>query len=143
MSRATRRACSRTRSSPKLNPDLADSLPPATFIYNPIVVQGSPDLVYQVTKYIASDPEAVAWLEGKPDPWGMKVNTTYQGDRWPVPSDQFETRDPYIWKDDPSKCEPKPLMEQASQFVYDLASVADAMVNRQPQSYNVCKLRLG
>jgi hypothetical protein len=127
----------------KLNPTLADSLPPATFIYNPVVVQGSPDLVYQVTKYIASDPEAVAWLKGKPDPWGMKVNKTYQGDLWPVPSDQFEIRDPYTWKDDPTKCEPKPLMEQAAQFVYDLASVADAMVNRQPQSYNNCKLLSG
>ena len=107
------------------------------------MVQGSPDLVYQVTKYIAADPEAVAWLKGKPDPWGMKVNATYKGDLWPVPSSQFEIRDPYTWKDDPAQCEPKPLMEQASQFVYDLAGVADAMVNRQPQSYNVCKLVSG
>lgn len=127
----------------KLNPGLAETLPPATYIYNPILVQGSPDLVHEVTRYIASDPDAVAWLGGKPDPWGMKVNATYRGDLWPVPSAQFEERDPYLWKDDPAQCEPKPLMEQAAQFVYDLASVSDAMVNRQPQSYNVCKLVSG
>lgn len=126
-----------------LNPDLADKLPAATYIYNPVLVQGSPDLVYEVTRYIASDPEAVAWLNGKSDAWGMHVNLTYKGDLWPVPSAQFEIRDPYIWKDDPTQCEPKPLMEQAAQFVYDLSSVAEAMVNRQPQSYNVCKLVSG
>ena len=87
-------------------------------IDNPILVQGTPDLVYEVTRYIASDPKAVAWLSGKPDPWGMKVNPTYQGDRGRCPArSRSATR---IWKDDPSKCEPKPLMEQAAQFVYDL-----------------------
>src|SRR4029079_2101060 len=117
----------------KLNPDLVESLPPETYIYNPIVVQGSPDLVYQVTKYIASDPEAVAWLGGKPDPWGMKVNPYYQGKKWPVPAATFDERDPHIWKDDQRKCTPKPVMEQVAQFVFDLAAAADAMINRQPQ----------
>lgn len=124
----------------KLNPDLVARLPAATQIDNPILVQGSPDLVHEVTRYIASDADAVAWLGGKADPWGMKVNPYYQGDKWPVPNAQFEIRDPYEWKDDPRQCEPKPVMEQIGQFVYDLASVADAMVNRQPQDYSVCKV---
>lgn len=124
----------------ELNPGLAERLPSATQIDNPILVQGSPDLVYEVTRYIASDPEAVAWLGGKADPWGMHVNPYYEGDKWPVPNAQFEIRDPYEWKDDPRECEPKPVMEQVGQFVYDLASVADAMVNRQPQDYSVCKV---
>jgi hypothetical protein len=124
----------------KLNPGLVENLPPDIHIRNPVIVQGSPDLVYEVTRYIASDPEAVAWLNGKPDPWGMKVNPYYEGKKWPVPSATFDEQDPYTWKDDPRQCPPKPVMEQVSQYVYDIASVADAMIDRQPQDYSVCQV---
>jgi hypothetical protein len=127
----------------KLNPDLVAKLPPAIVVRNPIIVQGSPDLVYEVTRYIASDPEAMAWLGGKADPWGMKVNPYYAGSKWQLPADTFEQRDPYIWKDDSRQCTPKPIMEQVAQYVFDLGGIADAMINRQPQDYTVCKLVSG
>ena len=125
----------------KLNPQLVKQLDPYVEIDNPVLVQGNPDLVSEVTRYIASDPEAVAWLNGKPDPWGMKVNPHYQGKQWPVPNDQFEMRDP--WTDTSSstdKCEPKPVMQKAAQFVYDVMSATVALVDRQPQNYGVCKV---
>ena len=63
----------------------------------------------------------MAWLNGKPDPWGMKVNPYYQGKQVAGARGHASTeRDPYIWKDDPRKCTPKPVMEQVAQFVYDL-----------------------
>lgn len=35
------------------------------------------DVMYALTSYIMSDPEARAWLNGAPDPWGMRVNQSY------------------------------------------------------------------
>jgi hypothetical protein len=47
------------------------------------------DVVYALTSYIESDPEARSFIEGQPDPWGMRVNPNYQGislpvSNWPV-----------------------------------------------------------
>lgn len=36
------------------------------------------DVMYALTSYIMEDPEAVAWLEGQPDPWGAVVNPSYK-----------------------------------------------------------------
>ena len=44
----------------------------------PIVVGGTTDLVYQLTSWIAADPQAAAFLQGAPDEWGMHVDTFYQ-----------------------------------------------------------------
>ncbi|MBF9070018.1 hypothetical protein [Streptacidiphilus fuscans] len=44
----------------------------------PIVVGGTTDLVQQLTSWIAADPDAAAFLSGKPDPWGMRVDTYYE-----------------------------------------------------------------
>src|SRR5439155_3595711 len=35
------------------------------------------DVMETLTSYIVNDPEARAWLEGKPEPWGMVVNPHY------------------------------------------------------------------
>ena len=61
------------------------------------VVQGAPaatlfsilsqsDVIWALTSYINADPEARAWLNGKPDPWGMVVNPAYKGIKLPVES---------------------------------------------------------
>ena len=42
------------------------------------------DVVYAMTSYINADPEARAWLNGTPDPWGMTVNSNYKGIQLPV-----------------------------------------------------------
>lgn len=68
---------------------------------------GNSDLARQVWEYIFADPEAKAWLDGKPDEFGMKVNPLYAttdganssgtafGD--PVPS-SFPKSDPYCYQ---------------------------------------------
>ncbi len=38
---------------------------------------GTSDLARQVWEYVLADPEAKAWLDGRPDPWGMRVNPIY------------------------------------------------------------------
>jgi hypothetical protein len=44
------------------------------------------DTVWALTSYITSDPEARAWLNGTPDPWGMVVNPAYKGIALPTES---------------------------------------------------------
>ena len=44
------------------------------------------DVIWALTSYINSDPEARAWLNGAPDPWGMVVNPAYKGIQLPVES---------------------------------------------------------
>jgi len=38
---------------------------------------GNSDAALQIWEWVFADPEARAWLNGEPDPWGMKVNPAY------------------------------------------------------------------
>ena len=44
------------------------------------------DVMQALTSYINADPEARAWLNGLPDPWGMIVHPAYLGITLPVQS---------------------------------------------------------
>ncbi|MCC2594185.1 hypothetical protein LKO27_12285 [Tessaracoccus sp. OS52] len=63
---------------------------------------GRSDLAVQVWEYILADPEAKAWLDGEPDPWGMTVNPWYStnpdvnptGVPLELPTDSFPKADP-------------------------------------------------
>lgn len=46
----------------------------------------SSDAMWALTSYINADPEARAWLNGKPDPWGMVVNPAYKDIKLPLAS---------------------------------------------------------
>ena len=75
------------------------SLDPEFIALNPGITQGvgasaaasallslasDSDVIYALTSYINADPEARAWLNGTPDPWGMTVNPNYKGISLPV-----------------------------------------------------------
>ncbi|GAA4908094.1 hypothetical protein GCM10025789_29550 [Tessaracoccus lubricantis] len=74
---------------------------------------GRSDLARQVWEYILADPEAKAWLDGQPDPWGMKVNPWYStnpainpsGVPLELPTDSFPKADP-IERPDNTTTEP-------------------------------------
>lgn len=76
-----------------------------------LLPRGSSDAALQVWEYVLADPEARAWLDGTPDPWGMKVNPVYAttaGANAPdafggsVP-DSFPKADPYCFQAPPLK----------------------------------------
>jgi hypothetical protein len=50
------------------------------------VMSSDSDTMTALTSYINSDPEARAWLNGTPDPWGMLVNPAYKNIALPVSS---------------------------------------------------------
>ena len=71
---------------------------PATYYSNcaaPIIMADLSDMTYELTRYLDSDADARAFLDGDEDEWGMQVNTHFVGIDYPV--DAFELRDPDEW----------------------------------------------
>lgn len=52
------------------------------------------DVFYRLTQWINADRAARAWLDGKPDEYGMTVNRTFL--RWALPLDGPVKRDDYV-----------------------------------------------
>jgi hypothetical protein len=79
-----------------LNPGVTTSTEVAATLLD---LSSQSDVVNALTSYINADPEARAWLNGKPDPWGMVVNSAYRHIKLPVDSwpllDTFEPKDIY------------------------------------------------
>lgn len=71
---------------------------PSTYYSNcaaPIIMADLSDMTYELTRYIDSDPQARAFLDGEEDEWGMQVNTNFVGIEYPA--EAFELRDPDEW----------------------------------------------
>jgi ABC-type phosphate transport system substrate-binding protein len=79
----------------QLNPNIVKAEtffgPGATYLV-PTVVSGNSDLTWTVTRWIAADKDAMAFLKGSYDPWGMHVNSFYLNA--PYPTNQFAAQDP-------------------------------------------------
>ncbi|MET3962729.1 hypothetical protein ABIE44_002663 [Marmoricola sp. OAE513] len=88
------------------------------------------DLMWSVTRYLDADPEARAWLNGTPDPWGMKVNPAYkdielpteawpQLDTWIAPESFRNSDRNFCYSKNPS-----PVLGLVSNPTTNLASIA-------------------
>ena len=88
-----------------LNPNVGSNSGAAEGGATLLALSAQSDVVYALTQYINADPEARAFLSGKPDPWGMVVNPGYQtsalpAESWPLldaytPSLQFADSEAY------------------------------------------------
>ncbi|GAB2808844.1 hypothetical protein GCM10022221_02740 [Actinocorallia aurea] len=58
----------------------------------PTVVSGDNDLTYELTRWLAADPDAAAFLGGAKAPGGMTVNKNFKGAEFPTSA--FVSRDP-------------------------------------------------
>jgi hypothetical protein len=70
-----------------LNPNIQQKVQDAAASL--LALNSDSDVMYALTSYINADPDARAWLDGTPDPWGMTVNPNYKGiqlpvDNWPL-----------------------------------------------------------
>jgi hypothetical protein len=125
-----------------LNPTLlADDYPSdvASALYT---VSSDSDVIWALTSYINSDPEARAWLDGTPDPWGMKVNKSYQGIALPVVGwpllDSYI--DPYITQHTPClTANPTPWLPAVQAPISDPSIVSFNMQFGIANSQTVCK----
>ncbi len=59
----------------------------------PLLQSGNSDLTWTLTRWIAANPAASAFLGGQRDPWGTHVNTYYRGVKYPT--DSFIGQDPF------------------------------------------------
>ncbi len=88
------------------------------------------DLMWSVTRFLDADPEARAWLNGAPDPWGMKVNPKYKDidlptEAWPQ-LDTWIAPDSYI-ASDRNFCysnSPSPVLGLVANPTANLSSIA-------------------
>ncbi len=93
---------SRDKEFQALNPGIRDGVNAAESASTLLSLSSDSDVIHALTSYIGADPEARAWLDGKPDPWGMVVNPSYRGLALPVESwpllDTFEPTKYYATK---------------------------------------------
>lgn len=115
-----------------LNPNLAGlprGISGASLIY-----QSNPsDVIYALTSYIAADPDAMAFLAGQPDPWGMTVNQAYKGITLPV--GEWPLLDPWVLPNYPAGCEgtaSAAWFPRVSAPVSYLSSAASAVLDTWP-----------
>lgn len=90
----------------------------------PTVVSGNSDLIWTLTSWVASDPDARAFLAGQSDPWGTHVNTYYRGSEYPT--SQLRELDPgYV---DPGAPAGNGTMQNSWQPVNGLDRVGQLLV---------------
>jgi hypothetical protein len=113
-----------------------------------LMLQGNADLTYALTSYIESNPAARAWLSGKPDPWGMVVNSAYKGINkmmptytWPL----LSTYVPQTWVKEPSEgpglCyseDPSPALPLFDDPQPNLLDISEDLQFYQSQVQNTC-----
>lgn len=97
-------------------------------------------VMQQVTSYIAADPEAMEWIDGKPDPWGMKVNPAYKGLKLPVTT--WPLKDGWYPKESGSAClndNPAPYLQKIASPLSSLRLISQAMFYYWPNVSTVCQ----
>jgi hypothetical protein len=99
-----------------------------------------------LTSYINADPEARAWLNGTPDPWGMVVNPNYKGITLPIAS--WPLLDSFIASfgsenGTTNECidqNPVPYLPLVASPTSTLVAIAQAIQFATPLSQTVCVL---
>ncbi|KAB2809432.1 hypothetical protein F9L07_20610 [Pimelobacter simplex] len=121
----------------KLNPGLSRRATEAGATL--LSLSNSSDIIGQLTEYLAQDADARAFLAGKADPWGMKVNPSYKGisiptAEWPL-LDTFEPK-----TQEPCRiANPGVYLSQIAAPVTTLRKVADALIDSWPNVQTRCE----
>ena len=111
----------------QLNPNILE--PVNGPIEIPTVISGQTDTTWDVTSWIAANKDAAAFLKGQYDPWGMHLNTAYNGLGYPY--NDFVGQDSF------------PIVQQEYNPVFPLTAVASDMVENWPPGFSVTKDQFG
>ncbi|TCI97389.1 hypothetical protein [Aeromicrobium sp. IC_218] len=96
------------------------------------------DVVESITTYIASDPEAAAFVKGQADPWGMVVNPSYRAIKLPV--DEWPLLDKFV-PTSTQECRRQistPYMTQLAAPISSLRKIAEAVLDGWPNVQTKC-----
>lgn len=123
----------------RLNPglDLKDREAAATVLS----LSNSSDVVGGLTAYIASDPAAMAFIDGEPDPWGMRVNPSYEDIE--LPRREWPMLDEFKPEAQPGTCRyannSVPYLSQVAAPVTSLRTIAEALIDAWPNVQTTCE----
>jgi hypothetical protein len=119
-----------------LNPGLSDIAQEAGATL--MALSTSSDVIQTLTSYIARDPDAMAFLHGTPDPWGMKVNPSYLNVT--VPTKQWPLLDTFVPSSDQEclKQNPAPYLPEVAAPVSSLRQIASAVLDSWPLVQTKC-----
>jgi hypothetical protein len=122
-------------------PQLSDGHDAAATLYS---LSSNADTMFALTSYINADPEARAWLNGTPDPWGMVVNPNYRGISLPVESwpllDSFIASFGHAGNNDCIDDAPVPYLPLVASPTSTLSAIAQALQYASPLSQTTCVL---
>lgn len=122
-------------------PKLFDAQDAAATLY---AISSNADTMFALTSYINADPEARAWLNGTPDPWGMVVNPNYRGISLPVESwpllDSFIASFGHGGNNDCIDDAPVPYLPLVASPTSALSTIAQALQYASPLSQTQCVL---
>ena len=97
------------------------------------------DIIQQLTDWIAHDKAAMDFINGKADPWGMKVNPSYK--KIKVPRSEWPLLDSYIPQTE-NTCRqnnPNVYFTQLAAPVTTLRKVAEALLDSWPNTQTRCE----
>jgi len=101
-------------------------------------LSNSSDIIEQLTSYIAQDKDAMAFIKGKPDPWGMKVNPSYKKIKLPI--GEWPLLDTFI-PTGSTQCQlanPAIYFNNIAAPVTTLRKIADALLDGWPNLQTSC-----
>ena len=101
-------------------------------------LSNSSDVIEQLTEYIAQDKDAMDFVHGKPDPWGMKVNPSYKNIDMPRPD--WPLLDTYVPKTE-SDCRqknPSVYFNDIAAPVTTMRKIAEALLDAWPNVQTRC-----
>ena len=121
----------------KLNPGL-DAVPREAGAVL-LSLSESSDVLTTLTSWIARDKDAMAFIKGKKDPWGMSVNPSYEDIE--LPTAEWPLLDDYV---PPSELEcyqqnPAPYFTQLAAPVTSLRKIAEAVLDSWPNVQTKCE----
>ena len=96
-------------------------------------------MISQLTSYIAADPQAMAFIHGKPDKWGMTVNPFYKNIKLPVST--WPLLDTWVDKTTNNPClqaAPTAYMPLVASPVSSLRLIATALLYNWPNVTTGC-----
>jgi hypothetical protein len=98
----------------------------------------SSDVIEQLTEYIAQDQDAMDFVNGKPDPWGMKVNPPYKELTLPTP--EWPLLDTYVPKTQSAcrEANPSVYFSQVAAPVTTMRKIAEALLDAWPNVQTRC-----
>ena len=119
-----------------LNPGLSQTAQEAAATV--LSLSNSSDVIEQLTDWISQDADAMAFVSGKPDPWGMRINPEYKG--IDLPRAEWPLLDDYVPQTQ-STCRqenPGVYFTQLAAPVTTMRKISEALLDAWPNVQTRC-----